>query len=1023
MNNNRSAIFAALVLSLFLPFTSFSEEEKVSVQCQTQVDGETPVADEIQSELSSAPTETELLEDQTGELVEVAEAGAVEILEPISYTTEEAAERFRAFFGVINQRLLERGYLVDLISVALLAKEHVLIMGPPGNAKSMLSDEILGNILELGGENSYYRIQMTPETTMSETHGPINPKEILESGRIDRQYDQGILRYRNAFIDEIFDGRTNALRNILGVLAERQHAQGGHIQKGETETVVAATNKYIDQVYEKAGDDGPRAVLDRFAFNAYVPGEFEFADSYRALIQSAGVERPEIPEFGFAELDVLRELVKKVTIPDSVADMLSMISYQMKAEAEAMESASVRDYKKKLRDGGDPMPPYRSTKYHSPRTLFKAAAMLKALVVFDFTMNGAKRPLVANFNDLKKLESFFVLNGPDSEFVEDLIDRTTNPYERSQLSAIITEREMFQTIFKSIYEKVNSVVYRHALADLISLDFDDFESKSKAAKKRVYSKLVRGLAEIKLQITMTTVSQRQSQITAEDIGLSAMHDVLDQMLAQNFSDAEYAKGLDEIEAATALIIAEFEAAEKARVEHIEKLGESKSTLEAEITSLQGKRGEILASYEGSMKDVAQQEFRLILTGNGQGSLGAIPVKRLDGSWAVLVPEIADIFTSTPEALGNSEIIPNPKRVFGDNPEEEIKSLFSGAEGPIYASYEISENELDIVTGKYIYTINTETKEVVSQNRIAKNNALVHFDFHTENLYSVDFEKGVVLKRDVRTGKVKETKLVEFYSDSTESTADVLHKLFAAQLHKGKYSTYLSGGKLYSIAGDRTDIIVVDLKSGRASYFASGSLFNESSYALHSVDESGYIYGYRHDSNSKKSIVLYKIEINWDGAPKTQEVQQFSIKIDPESLGGNSNIIVNFVVDPTGTFAIVGEHNNANAEDRGLYLYRIESGDRVTEIPFVSPTLYPHFSWSLGKGLFFFGATEGGSRGMALEVISLGEVPGLSALSELDEDVNRIRGEISEIDTELKALVTDEASEDGKSETSQDEEKK
>lgn len=238
-----------------------------------------------------------------------------------------AALAFQKYFADVDARMVERKDIIRLIEVALLAREHVLLMGPPGNAKSMISDSILGHITEAGSAKpSYYRIQMTPETTMSETHGPISPKEIFESGRIVRHYDQGMLFSRNVFIDEIFDARANAQRNILGLLAERQHAQGTDIVEGKIETVVAATNRYLDEVYEKAGDQGPKALLDRFGFNVYVPGEFQFADSYHRIIgleQKATSARPKLT---FDDIDTLRALTKKVELPKSVVQFLSLLS-------------------------------------------------------------------------------------------------------------------------------------------------------------------------------------------------------------------------------------------------------------------------------------------------------------------------------------------------------------------------------------------------------------------------------------------------------------------------------------------------------------------------------------------------------------------------------------------------------------------------------------------------------------------------------------------------------------------------
>ena len=100
----------------------------------------------------------------------------------------------------------------------------MLLMGPPGNAKSMIADQVLGGITDRDKSNkpSYYRIQMTPETSMSETHGSINYKTLQETGKMERNYEEGMLKSKNVFVDEIFDARANSLRNLLGMFAERE---------------------------------------------------------------------------------------------------------------------------------------------------------------------------------------------------------------------------------------------------------------------------------------------------------------------------------------------------------------------------------------------------------------------------------------------------------------------------------------------------------------------------------------------------------------------------------------------------------------------------------------------------------------------------------------------------------------------------------------------------------------------------------------------------------------------------------
>jgi MoxR-like ATPase len=479
----------------------------------------------------------------------------------------ESAERFRDYFSALNENLVERQEVLHLIQVALIAKEHVLLMGPPGNAKSMVADMVLGGITDrVTGKSSYYRIQMTPETSMSETHGPINPKEIFESGKIVREYDQGMLFSRNVFIDEIFDARANAQRNILGLLAERQHAQGTEIVAGNIETVVGATNRYLDEVYEKAGDQGPKALLDRFSFNIYVPGEFHKASSYNRLINSSKKDRKKLPQLTFDDLEQLRLLVKDVEITEDVAQFLSLLSFRMKSQTEAMEQSELKNYRKKIQQGENPNPPYRATKYHSPRTLYKAAGILKAFIVYDWVQSGGTRSLRTNLEDIKMLKNFFVLSGPEQSFVEAMLERTSNPYERSQLSTIVEESKMFEDIYREISTETNDVIYKYALEDLENTVEN---SRTSVQKQEVLLNLT------KIWIETRALSQQdlQSEMSGREIGYAAVARYVEQKLRQITGadfEAVVQKKVFEIEEARQKAIEEQRLAELREKEALER---------------------------------------------------------------------------------------------------------------------------------------------------------------------------------------------------------------------------------------------------------------------------------------------------------------------------------------------------------------------------------------------------------------------------------------------------------------------
>ena len=59
----------------------------------------------------------------------------------------QAGDRFVAFFRELQGAFIEREDVLKQIALALLAREHVLMTGPPGTAKSQLAHRVLGRIV------------------------------------------------------------------------------------------------------------------------------------------------------------------------------------------------------------------------------------------------------------------------------------------------------------------------------------------------------------------------------------------------------------------------------------------------------------------------------------------------------------------------------------------------------------------------------------------------------------------------------------------------------------------------------------------------------------------------------------------------------------------------------------------------------------------------------------------------------------------------------------------------------------
>lgn len=434
------------------------------------------------------------------------------------------SKNYFAFFDTAGKILLERDYYLQAIMRNLIAKGHVLILGPPGNAKTLSIKTIFENIVERStGQSSFFRAQMTPETTLSDTHGGLNYEILTRTGRQRRLYDEGALGSLFAYFNEKFDARPNALRNPLELMAEGTHSQGNQTHKGKTWIVVGDSNRYLPEVYEKFnGGDEPRAVLDRYSEVLFFPAELEHVASNRQLIQGAHQKGVKMPKLNFEDILDIHSLVPDVKIPNHVADLITLLQYNLKPAFEMREQAAVDEYQEKLLAGEKPVQPYRSTKYMSDRTKGKAAGMLKAIVVLDYLAKNGERELVATTADLQELVHFYTLGGPRSEFVAKQKARAAKAIEREQLKTIENEREIFKETLDNLLQDF--------VAEIATVDAQKIEAQVRRYKRlnpEEKRELLEELKNLYHEATLADQTQNVDQLDAKTIARAALKDAVE----------------------------------------------------------------------------------------------------------------------------------------------------------------------------------------------------------------------------------------------------------------------------------------------------------------------------------------------------------------------------------------------------------------------------------------------------------------------------------------------------------------
>jgi MoxR-like ATPase len=191
---------------------------------------------------------------------------------------EELRRRLQRFGASLGRFFVHKQELIELMLVAAIAQEPLLLVGPPGTAKS---DLVLKFKDALGvSDRDYFEYMLTRFTEPSEILGPIDIG-LLREGRYVRR-EQGMLpTARLAFLDEIFKSNSAILNILLTIINERKFYQDGQPQPVRLRVLFAATNEIPEQ--------GELAALkDRFVLKAQsrsVQDEF-FTELIDAGLQS-----------------------------------------------------------------------------------------------------------------------------------------------------------------------------------------------------------------------------------------------------------------------------------------------------------------------------------------------------------------------------------------------------------------------------------------------------------------------------------------------------------------------------------------------------------------------------------------------------------------------------------------------------------------------------------------------------------------------------------------------------------------
>jgi MoxR-like ATPase len=167
----------------------------------------------------------------------------------------------------MSTQFLDKQEIIRLMIISAIAGEHMVIVGPPGTAKSAIIDMFARLI-----DARYFEYLLTRFTEPNELFGPVDIAAFRE-GKYTRRIDNMLPSAEIVFLDEIFKSNSAILNSLLHVINERKFQNGAEVVKVPLISLFAASN-------EVPNDENLAAMFDRFLIRVVSDNldSFHFAD-------------------------------------------------------------------------------------------------------------------------------------------------------------------------------------------------------------------------------------------------------------------------------------------------------------------------------------------------------------------------------------------------------------------------------------------------------------------------------------------------------------------------------------------------------------------------------------------------------------------------------------------------------------------------------------------------------------------------------------------------------------------------